>query len=138
MLSRILPDRIVLALTQTDFQDVFGLMSRVSKPPSQRSGQLRVNEKAHRLGVDEHRVIDLLCGELETSTNVFQFKKFVIFQNSSFGDSRSQQIEHILYPNAIMANARPSAALLRVKRDALRVFHADTVAAVSSLLKQWF
>jgi hypothetical protein len=37
-----------------------------------------------------------------------------------------------------MANARPSAALLRVKRDALRVFHADTVAAVSSLLKQWF
>ena len=120
-----MPNGIVFALAQTNFQDMLGLMSFVLKPSSQSNRQLRINQKAHRLGVGEHGIVDLLRGEFKTGTNIFGFEKLVVFQNLSLWNSCSQQIKHIFHPDAVMANARPSAALLRVKCDAIRVFHAN-------------
>jgi hypothetical protein len=39
----------------------------------------------------------------------------------------SQQVQHILHPQAVVADARAPATLLRVKGEALCVFHARSL-----------
>jgi hypothetical protein len=89
-------------------------------------------------GVHQHRIIDLLGCKFQTRANVFRFEELIILEDFGFRNCSRQQIEHIFDPKAIVANAGSSAALLRVKRDAIHVFHADIVAVLRFLLKEWF
>ncbi len=118
-----LPNDPVLALRQPDFQDMFSLMPPFTQPAGQRIRQLCVNNKAHGSSTHQHRIIHLLGSKFQTSANIIGFKKRIVFQDLRFADTRSQHIQDVFDANAIMADARPPAALLRIKCDSVGMFH---------------
>ena len=68
----------------------------------------------------QHRIIDLLGGKLKAGANIFCFKESIILEDFGFRHTVRQHVQNVFYPDAIMPNTRASAALLRVKRDAIR------------------
>ena len=135
VLLSMIPNKLVFALSQSDFEDVFSLMSLRPQPMRQRLGKLGVNDKAHGSSVHQHWIIHLLGGKFQTSTDVIRLQKGIVFQNVRFADIGSQQFQHVLYPKAIMADARPSATLLRIKRDSVCIFHWPNYIPFSRFLK---
>jgi len=102
------------------------------------SGQARAaiehQSKISRAG-HEHGIIKLGGGVFQTRLDIVRFKVGVISKDICFRHSRCDEIQHILYPDAYAPDARPSAALAGVKRDALLVIHVGNVGAERHFLK---
>jgi hypothetical protein len=123
MLSRVQPHRIVFALCKSNLQEMFGIMTLFAQPICESFWKLIVYQETHGLSTLKHRIIYLFRCILIASAKIVWFQKRKITQYLLFSRSASQHVQHIFYANAIMPDARSASALLRVKRDSIRVFH---------------
>ena len=87
-----------------------------------------INRSLSRYGAGKNDVIALGGGVLQTSVNVLGFQVREVLQNLCLRHPGGQHFKHILHANAHPANARSSAALIGVNRDALKVVHAFILA----------
>ena len=123
--ARSLPDFRITRLAQPDVIDVSGIASAAGEKSRQRRRQLRIDEQLHRSRSAERSVIQRGRGELQTSLDVFAFQVREIFQNFVGARARRELIEHVRNADALAADARTAATLLRTERDPVeQVFHA--------------
>lgn len=101
----------------TVVEDVFRLVSLFAEQCGQRAGQLVVHEEAHGSG-----------GVFDTGLDVLRHQKRKVRQNLRLGHAGGEQVQQVLHPQPVMADARASAALLRVKRDPVQMAHGGKVA----------
>jgi hypothetical protein len=87
------------------------------------------HQRGTSLAGHQHRMIELGGGVFDARLDVARLKVGVIRENFRFGDTGRHEIEHVLHADAHPPNARPTAALVRVERDALRVVHPTCLAA---------
>jgi hypothetical protein len=68
-------------------------------------------------------MIHLFGSKFQTGANVIRFKKGIVFEDLLLADTRGEHIQDVLDANAIMADAWPPAALLRIECDSVGMFH---------------
>jgi len=97
----ILPKNIVLALSQTQFENMLRLMSFSFQEPGHRRWQLCIDKEPHTVGfLDclEDGVIYLGSSKLEAGPNVLRFEKRIVLQDFRFGHAGAEQIKHVFDP----------------------------------------
>lgn len=107
---------------------MLGLMPLFAQQDSQCGGQLVVDEEPHDSGNHQNGVIHLRSRVGQAGLDIFPFEKRVVSQDLFLRHTRGEQIQDILNAQAIVADARAPAALLRIKRDTIQKVHADTLA----------
>ena len=70
-------------------------------------------------------MIGLLGGVLERGADVARLELRMVREDPLAADTRRQQVEDVLHPNANPTNARPAAALSRTDRNAVQLAHRD-------------
>ena len=118
-----------------------GLMARFGQPMGQSRWQLSVNNEAHTqallAGGYEHRMVHFLRRILQAGADVIGVEVRVILEDFAFRYACGKQVEHIFDTNAHAPDARTTTALIGIKRDAFRVFHANTVFVYVIECKHW-
>lgn len=127
-------DIFVLGVTQSDVAHVFGIVALCLKPDNKLWRQILVDQKAiSRFSygptsacVDQANdgMIRLRGGEGVASVKVFGLKVRVVLKDLRAGCATGQHVEHVLNPYPHAADARPSATLARIERDARLPIHA--------------
>ena len=102
------------------------LVPCLAQRPDQCAGELRVEDEAHS-GDFQYNMVYLPGGILKARANVVPLKKFVILQDLLLRHTGAQHIEHVLDSQAIMTDARLSAALLRIEGYSLQMAHAGSL-----------
>ena len=77
-------------------------------------------------------------GKRERGVNVRRGEFGKVIDDICFAHADGEPAKNIADRDAHSANAGASAALLRVKSDAIRVIHRDNIEALCSRLKRWF
>ena len=83
-------------------------------------------------------MINFLRGIFKARPDIIGFQVGKIAKNFALRHTGRQQIKHVLDADAHPANARPSAALAGIERDAFRKFHASYLTLRMVFLKQSF
>jgi len=63
--------------------------------------------------------------------DILRLQKWIVSQNLFAGRAGGEQLQQVDHPEAGVADARSSAALLRIDSDAVKEFHMDKIVARS-------
>ena len=80
-------------------------------------------KKRTRSLADDYWVVDVLGSVFEASENVGGIEERIVFENLLAGRTSGKHIQHVLHPNAVVANTRTPTTLLGIKGDPIRILH---------------
>jgi 5-methylcytosine-specific restriction endonuclease McrA len=114
----IVSDQLVGGYQQATIRHVLGIVTQGLKTPRERRRELRIHQEAQSDAPQDGMII-LPRGELQHGRNVLGFEIGIVREDFVCGRTGSQQVEHVLDPDAKPANAWATAADFRFCRDPL-------------------
>jgi hypothetical protein len=112
-------------------------MTMSLQKPGQGGRQLGVDEKTHGGSAgEEHGVVGLSCGVIETSLNVGALKVGEVLEDFGLRDTGGEEVEHVLDANAHAADAGAASTLGGIEGDT--VFHEVRIADAGGGVKSGF